>query len=148
MPIGYKDKKKLLERHKKWIKKKNKIIKKALSESKNKKIKNRSLNELKNLIIKYYNQEKKSDEINKIFFRKMKSKWASCSYKKNMTFNTSLKYLPDPLIRYVVFHEIVHLKEKKHNENFWRLLSKKFKNYEKYERDLLIYWFAIQNQNP
>ena len=77
----------------------------------------------------------------------MKSKWASCSIKKNLTFNTLLRYLPNFLIKYVVFHEITHLKEKKHNERFWKIIKKEFKDYQKKEKELLIYWFLIQKNN-
>jgi len=84
--------------------------------------------------------------LNQVYFRKMKSKWGSCSKRKNLTINTLLKYLPTNLIEYVVFHEITHLKEKKHNERFWRIVSKKFKNYEEMEKNLFIYWFLIQQR--
>ena len=79
----------------------------------------------------------------KIYFRKMKTKWASCSAKRNLTINTLMKYLPDYLIKYVIFHEIAHLKEKRHNDEFWKIVSKKFVNYQKLERDLFVYWFQV-----
>jgi predicted metal-dependent hydrolase len=74
----------------------------------------------------------------------MKSKWGSCSSKKNMNFNKLLKYLPDDLIQYVVFHEMTHLKEKKHGKEFWDIISINFKNYQEKENELMDYWFLIQ----
>jgi len=65
----------------------------------------------------------------------------------NITINTTLKYLPENLIEYVIFHEMAHFIERKHNKHFWNIISKKFKNYKKLEKDLLIYWFLIQSKN-
>jgi len=82
-------------------------------------------------------------EINKIFFRMMKTKWASCSKKRNLTINKLMKYLPEKLLKYIVFHEIAHLKQKKHNDIFWEIISRKFNNYEDLEKELFIYWFKL-----
>lgn len=86
-------------------------------------------------------------KINKVFFRRMKSKWASCSSRKNLTINTLLRYLPKSLIKYVVFHEMTHMIERRHNENFWKVIGKKYKNYRENESDLLAHWFLIQRRN-
>ncbi|MBU3965756.1 MAG: M48 family metallopeptidase [Euryarchaeota archaeon] len=74
----------------------------------------------------------------------MKSKWGSCSPKKNLTINTLLKYLPEEIIEYVIFHEMAHLIERKHNEKFWKIISNKFQNYEENEKELFEYWFLIR----
>lgn len=84
-------------------------------------------------------------EPNRVTLRNMKSKWGSCSSKKNMNFNKLLKYLPDDLIQYVVLHEITHLKEKKHNQEFWDLISVFIRDYEQKEEELMDYWFLIQS---
>jgi hypothetical protein len=73
----------------------------------------------------------------------MRTKWASCSAKRNLTINRLSKYLPDSLIRYIIFHEMAHMLEKKHNETFWKIISKKFNNYQQLENDLFIYWFKV-----
>jgi len=51
--------------------------------------------------------------------------------------------LPVKLIEYVIFHEIAHLIVKKHNEVFWRIVSQRFKNYKKIEKELFSFWFLI-----
>jgi hypothetical protein len=80
----------------------------------------------------------------------MKTKWASHSKNNNLTVNTLLKYLPNDVIEYIIYHEITHSLERKHNERFWRLINKKFPDYETKEKDLLTYWFLIQKtiNNP
>ena len=144
LPLNYKDENKLLEKHKRWIRDKQKLIEMALIHSSRKKLVKREISQLRKLIFKIIEKEKVA--IKKVYFRNMRSKWGSCSASKNLTFNTLLKHLPDYLVKYVVVHELTHFKEKRHNGAFWRLLSNRFKNYKKYEKDLMIYWFLINKQ--
>lgn len=53
--------------------------------------------------------------------------------------------LPEKIIKYVVFHEMTHIKERKHNHNFWQNVIKEFPNYKKMEISLLEYWFYLEN---
>ena len=87
-------------------------------------------------------------ELDKIYFRTMRTKWASCSSKRNLTVNTLMRHLPEYLLKYVIFHEIAHLQEKRHNDEFWKKISKKFKNYQDLERDLFVYWFQVSKALP
>jgi len=139
------DPKEILERHMNWILEKANFINKTLEESKNVILHERGIEDLKRLIeslVDEYSHEL-GVSIKKIFFRRMKTKWASCSPKRNLTINTLMRYLPDDLIRYIVFHEMVHLIERRHNERFWRLISSKFSKYEEMEKNLFVYWFLI-----
>ncbi len=137
----------LLDKYKHWIIKQINFIKGCLDNAKNKKLINRTEEEFRHLI--YFLVEDNSKELkvklNHIYFRKMKTKWASISSAKNLTVNRLMKYLPENLIRYVIFHELTHIIEKRHNEKFWKIISRKFKNYQKMERNLFIYWFLIFN---
>ena len=135
----------LLEKHTSWIIKKTGFIKECLKETSKKKIVRRTEEEFRDLI--YSSIKKASKELGgrlkKVYFKKMKTKWASCSAKRNLTVNTLIKYLPSHLIEYVIFHEITHLKEKRHNGQFWEMVSKKFINYQDLEKDLFVYWFKL-----
>lgn len=57
---------------------------------------------------------------NKINVRRQVSRWGSCSSRKNLNFNCLLALVPDYVLDYVVVHELCHLKEMNHSENFWR----------------------------
>lgn len=147
LPRKYKDPEGLIEKHKNWIYKKNHLIESALKEAKGKTLDfKRTDEELRDLVCSHVRNT--SDElgrnINKIVFRRMRSKWGSCSSKKNLTINSLLKYLPGNLIGYVIFHEMAHLIERKHNERFWKIIEEKFSDHQKKEKDLLVYWFLIQ----
>ncbi len=149
LPKKYKNEEKLIRKHETWILRKKSFILEALKNSENKKlIMNVNQKEFEKLVKSKIEEllKEEKEKISKIFFKKMKSKWASCSSKGNITINSFLKYLPKNLIEYVLYHELIHLKEKKHNENFWRLISRKYTNYEEMEKDLFIYWFLIQKQ--
>ena len=147
LPKNYKNEKELIKKHRQWIYNKNFIIKTALKTAKNKELNlDRTHEELKNLIHSVAKNltEEFNFEINDIYFRKMKTKWGSYSSKRNLTINTLLKYLPRKLIEYVIFHEMTHSLEMKHNDRFWKIISRKFNDYQTRERDLLVYWFLIQ----
>ena len=81
---------------------------------------------------------------NKIYVKHQKTKWASCSTRKNLSFNLKLAALPEEIVRYVVYHEMVHIKRRKHDESFWKIIEKEFKNYNEVENSLLEYWFYLE----
>jgi predicted metal-dependent hydrolase len=83
---------------------------------------------------------------NKIFIRQQKTKWSSCSLKKNLSFNLKIVSLPEELIKYLIFHEMLHLIEKKHNGNFISLTQREFPNYKEIEKKLYEYWIIL-NKN-
>jgi predicted metal-dependent hydrolase len=153
LPKSAKDEKQTLEKYRKWIKKKELAIRKALEEAKTKNLNlKRTEKELRNLIqtlAKNYRTQLNT-KINKIYFKKMKTKWASHSHNGNLTVNTLLKYLPQDIIEYITYHEITHSLERKHNEKFWNIIKRKFPDYQTKEKDLLTYWFIIQKtiNNP
>lgn len=137
-----------LKRHQRWIYKKTNFIKNTLKSVRKGNLIEREdakFRDIINRLVKDFSGELKG-RLNKVFFKTMSSKWASMSYKGNLTINTLLKYLPDKIIKYVVFHEIVHLRERKHNDRFWRLVSKRYKNPKIMESSLFKYWFLVQNR--
>jgi predicted metal-dependent hydrolase len=147
LPKSSKDEKQTLEKYEKWIQKKELVIRKALEEAQAKNLNlNRTDKELRSLIrtLAENYQTELNTKINRIYFRKMKTKWASHSQNGNLTVNTLLKYLPQDTIEYIIYHEITHSIERKHNENFWNLINRKHPNYQNKEKTLLTYWFLIQ----
>lgn len=80
---------------------------------------------------------------NRIVIKQMKSKWGSCSSSKNLCFNSLLAQLPNRMIEYVVYHEMCHLKHRKHDTNFQLLLKRQYSKPEILESKLFSYWFMI-----
>ncbi|MCD4694288.1 M48 family metallopeptidase [bacterium] len=73
---------------------------------------------------------------NRIFIKDHKTRWGSCSSKKNLNFNYKLIFLSEKLLDYVVVHEVCHLKEMNHSRSFWNLVSLTFPNYKGLEGEL------------
>ena len=148
LPKDTKNHQEVIDMHKNWIYKKNSEIISSLQESKNKRlVMDRTAEEFRDIVQNKVNSFLSDYKlgINKVSFRHMNSKWASCSSQKVLTINTLLKYLPDKLIEYVIFHEVMHLKERKHNEKFWNLVSNQFPNHQRNEKELFLYWFLVQD---
>jgi predicted metal-dependent hydrolase len=104
----------------------------------------RTLMKLKaKLILKEY-AAKLGFKANKILIRRLETKWGSCSTEGNITLNLKLVCLPEQIIRYVIFHEVTHLKQKRHNQLFWQMIRKEYPDYKEYEKKLLEYWFATE----
>ncbi len=136
----------LMDKYSGWIEDRKLFINGALAESTGKKLYNRDLNELKmlvNSLIKK-NSEELGVQSERVAFRNMTSKWASCSKYGNLVFNNDMKFLPKKLISYIVLHEIAHMISRKHNAKFWEVVKSKFENHKQLERELFMYWFKIR----
>ena len=62
---------------------------------------------------------------NRLTIRGQKSRWGSCSHKGNLSFNWKLLMAPEPVIEYIIIHELTHLKEMNHSQRFWQLVAER-----------------------
>ncbi len=61
-------------------------------------------------------------EPKKLTLRPMVSKWGRCSSRGHVSINTLLALAPDNVMRYIVIHELCHLKHMDHSKSFKELL--------------------------
>lgn len=85
--------------------------------------------------IEYFSQEMGLG-FNELKFRKMKSRWGSCSSKKIITLNSELLKLKQELVDYVVVHELSHLVHMNHSKEFHAYVEKHLPNAAKYRKEL------------
>lgn len=110
----------------------------------NENIKNEILNFLANEA--YINIKERLDiyskqmnlQYNMFRIKDTKTRWGSCSSKKNLNFNYKLIFAPQWIIDYVIIHELSHLKHMDHSKNFWSLVgmyAPKYKEAKKWFKD-------------
>jgi len=56
--------------------------------------------------------------------RLQKARWGSCSMRGNISLNAKLLLLPPEVVRYVLVHELSHLKHMNHSAVFWHYVEK------------------------
>ena len=56
--------------------------------------------------------------------RDTKSRWGSCSGQGSLSFSWRLIFAPEPVLDYVVAHEVAHLAEMNHGPRFWALVER------------------------
>lgn len=60
---------------------------------------------------------------NKVTISKARSRWGSCSSKRDISLSFYLMLLPAHLMDYVILHELAHTREMNHGSKFWELLN-------------------------
>ena len=60
----------------------------------------------------------------KVIIRDQKTRWGSCSHLGNLNFNWRLIMAPEPVLDYVIIHELCHLKRMSHGKAFWNIVTK------------------------
>lgn len=73
---------------------------------------------------------------NNISIKDQKTRWGSCSSKKNLNFNYKLLFLPAKIRDYIIVHEICHLKELNHSKKFWDLVAREIPDHKKIRKEL------------
>lgn len=77
-------------------------------------------------------------KIKNIKFKHNHSNWGSCSSTGNLNFSSRLLFAPVDVQNYVIIHELAHLIELNHSDNFWALVAEAMPNYEEKEEWLKV----------
>lgn len=58
-------------------------------------------------------------DVKHVTVRNQRSRWGSCSAGGTISLNWRLVQTPDPVRDYIVYHELMHLREMNHSDRFW-----------------------------
>ncbi len=61
---------------------------------------------------------------NRVFVRRQKTRWGSCSARRNISLNINIVRLPPDLMDYILLHELMHTRILDHSPRFWAELGK------------------------
>lgn len=93
------------------------------------------------LVIELINEVLKCNhfDFNSVRIKDQRTRWGSCSSKKNLNFNYRILYLPRELAKYLVVHELCHLKEMNHSKAYWACVEEILPNYKELNNELKKY---------
>jgi hypothetical protein len=76
--------------------------------------------------------------------RGQRTRWASCSSARAMSFNWRLLLAPAEILDYVVEHEVAHLEVLDHSARFWKLLARRSPRWREHEAWLRSHGHALR----
>jgi predicted metal-dependent hydrolase len=82
-----------------------------------------------------------------ILISDLKYRWGSCTPKDNLNFNWRLIKAPMRVIEYVIVHELAHLIEPNHNQQFWELVRTQLPDFRK-AKEWLKQFGGLLEQQP
>lgn len=78
-----------------------------------------------------------------IKYKQVRSRWGSCTNMSVLAFSVYLAQLPDELIRYVVAHELAHIRHLDHSRQFWQFVGEMDPQYASHRKRLKAYDMEI-----
>lgn len=85
-------------------------------------------------VVEELNQMYFQEKYNLVRFKRVSSRFGSCSSKRNINIALRLLFAPREIFRYVCIHELAHLKEMNHSKRFWALVGEAMLDYKKSEK--------------
>lgn len=154
IPKGAKvDVEKCINMKRKWLYRNLVTYKKKMEENekktRNMNLEYRTLNNLRVLVNQYVEkyESQLNVKVNRLQFRDTIHKWGSCSSKKNITLSKNLRFVPEYIVAYIVFHEMAHLIVLGHNNEFYKIIKTEFPDYECYDEKLSQYEYLISKNS-
>lgn len=75
-------------------------------------------------------------EFNRVTVRAQRTRWGSCSARKNINLNRALLFVSPEAVRYLLIHELCHTVHMNHSPQYWRLVASLMPEYKQMEAEL------------
>ncbi|MBQ6220913.1 MAG: M48 family metallopeptidase [Methanosphaera sp.] len=112
-------------------------------------LEDRTTEELRTIIEKYVDKfTPQFGRPKQIIIRPIFEVWGRCSSSKDkLSFNPVMKYLPENLIEFVVYHEMIHTYCLNHNPPFYREMAKRYPDWKDWDYNLDTYAYIITSKH-
>jgi predicted metal-dependent hydrolase len=75
--------------------------------------------------------------------RRQRTRWGSCSVPGTISLNCCLLFQRAEVLRYLLVHELAHVKHMNHSPRFWDLVARHCPNCRPLDRELLDGWRRV-----
>ena len=79
----------------------------------------------------------------KIHVRTQRTRWGSCSPRGTISLNASLLFLQPEVVRYLLIHELCHLRHLDHSTRYWRCVERFEPEYRTLDKRLAESWSEV-----
>lgn len=123
-----------IEKHRDWIEKQQQKLPEILSEEKINTLIMQAKTDIPPRVA--YFAEKYGFSYQQIRITRAQTRWGSCSSRNNLSFSYRLMLSPQECIDYVIVHELCHLRQMNHSQDFWREVAAILPDYKTREKYL------------
>ena len=75
--------------------------------------------------------------------RCQRTRWGSCSRRGTISLNVCLLFQPPEVLRYLLVHELAHLRHMNHSARFWAEVARHEPDWKALDRELLQGWRRV-----
>jgi predicted metal-dependent hydrolase len=75
--------------------------------------------------------------------RCQRTRWGSCSRRGTISLNVCLLFQPPEVLRYLMIHELAHLRHMNHSARFWAEVARQEPDWKALDRELLQGWRRV-----
>jgi predicted metal-dependent hydrolase len=75
--------------------------------------------------------------------RRQRTRWGSCSVRGTISLNCCLLFQSPEVVRYLLIHELAHVRHMNHSARFWDLVARHCPNCRQLDRELLDGWRRV-----
>ena len=79
----------------------------------------------------------------RMVIRRQRTRWGSCSVRGTISLNACLLFLPPPVVRYLLIHQLAHTRHMNHSRRFWQCVAGCCPEYRRLDRLLIEGWRSV-----